>query len=52
MEGYSLTEAMMACIVNPLNGINKAGSVGVPLRDVEVAMAAMRGAGDKISSEW
>ena len=38
VEGYSLTEAMMACIVNPLNGINKAGSVGVPLPDVEVAI--------------
>jgi long-chain acyl-CoA synthetase len=38
VEGYSLTEAMMACIVNPLNGVNKAGSVGVPLPDVEVAI--------------
>ena len=38
VEGYSLTEAMMACIVNPMNGINKTGSVGVPLPDVEVAI--------------
>jgi long-chain acyl-CoA synthetase len=38
VEGYSLTEAMMACIVNPLNGMNKVGSVGVPLPDVEVAV--------------
>jgi long-chain acyl-CoA synthetase len=38
VEGYSLTEAMMACIVNPLNGLNKLGSVGVPLPDVEVAI--------------
>ena len=38
VEGYSLTEAMMACIVNPLNGVNKAGSVGVPLPDIEVAI--------------
>ena len=38
VEGYSLTEAMMACVVNPLNGINKVGSVGVPLPDVEVAV--------------
>jgi long-chain acyl-CoA synthetase len=38
VEGYSLTEAMMACIVNPLNGINKTGSVGVPLPDIEVAI--------------
>jgi long-chain acyl-CoA synthetase len=38
VEGYSLTEAMMACIVNPMNGVNKVGSVGVPLPDVEVAI--------------
>src|SRR5207302_10481089 len=35
VEGYSLTEAMMACIVNPLEGTNKIGSVGIPLPDVE-----------------
>ena len=38
VEGYSLTEGMMACVVNPLNGVNKVGSVGVPLPDVEVAI--------------
>ena len=38
VEGYSLTEAMMACTGNPLNGVNKTGSVGVPLPDVEVAV--------------
>ena len=38
VEGYSLTEAMMACIVNPLEGTNKIGSVGIPLPDVEVAI--------------
>lgn len=38
VEGYSLTEAMMACIVNPLGGVNKPGSVGIPLPDVEVAI--------------
>ncbi len=36
IEGYSLTEAMMACTVNPLQGTNKVGSVGLPLPDVEV----------------
>ena len=36
VEGYSLTEAMMACVANPLNGLNKIGSVGVPLPDVEI----------------
>jgi long-chain acyl-CoA synthetase len=36
VEGYSLTEAMMACCVNPVVGVNKIGSIGVPLPDVEV----------------
>jgi long-chain acyl-CoA synthetase len=36
VEGYSLTEGMMACCVNPVKGTNKIGSIGVPLPDVEV----------------
>jgi long-chain acyl-CoA synthetase len=36
IEGYSLTEGMMACCVNPVQGMNKLGSIGVPLPDVEV----------------
>jgi long-chain acyl-CoA synthetase len=36
VEGYSLTEAMMALCVNPVNGPNKTGSVGMPLPDVHV----------------
>lgn len=36
VEGYSLTEAMMALCVNPVNGANKTGSVGMPLPDVQV----------------
>ena len=36
VEGYSLTEAMMALCVNPVNGPNKVGSVGMPLPDVQV----------------
>ena len=36
VEGYSLTEAMMATFVNPVKGPNKIGSVGLPLPDVEV----------------
>ena len=35
-EGYSLTEAMMACIVNPAVGKKKTGSIGLPVPDVEV----------------
>ncbi|HEY0370519.1 MAG TPA: AMP-binding protein [Thermoanaerobaculia bacterium] len=36
VEGYSLTEAGMACCVNPLQGEYKIGSVGMPLPDVMV----------------
>src|SRR3954470_16477992 len=36
VEGYSLTEAMMALCVNPVKGPNKLGSVGMPLPDVSV----------------
>ena len=36
VEGYSLTEAMMALCVNPPSGVNKLGSVGMPLPDVLV----------------
>jgi long-chain acyl-CoA synthetase len=35
IEGYSLTEGMMACLVNPLRGLAKLGSIGVPLPDVD-----------------
>jgi long-chain acyl-CoA synthetase len=36
VEGYSLTEAMMACCTNPAKGENKLGSVGMPLPDVAI----------------
>ena len=36
VEGYSLTEGMMACCVNPVKGPNKIGSIGLPLPDVDV----------------
>jgi len=36
IEGYSLTEAMMACCINPVQGPNKIGSIGLPLPDVDV----------------
>jgi len=35
IEGYSLTEGMMACLVNPMKGNAKIGSIGLPLPDVE-----------------
>ena len=36
VEGYSLTEGMMACCVNPVRGTAKTGSIGMPLPDVDV----------------
>jgi long-chain acyl-CoA synthetase len=36
VEGYSLTEAMMALCANPVRGVNKIGSVGMPFPDVLV----------------
>ena len=36
IEGYSLTEAMMALCANPVKGVNKIGSVGMPFPDVLV----------------
>jgi long-chain acyl-CoA synthetase len=36
LEGYSLTEGMMACCLNPVKGTSKIGSIGMPLPDVEV----------------
>jgi long-chain acyl-CoA synthetase len=36
VEGYSLTEGMMACCVNPVQGENKIGSIGMPLPDVDL----------------
>ncbi len=36
VEGYSLTEATMACCLNPYRGENKIGSVGMPMPDVKV----------------
>ena len=36
VEGYSLTEAQMAVIANPVRGEKKVGSVGMPLPDVDL----------------
>jgi long-chain acyl-CoA synthetase len=38
VEGYSLTEAQMAVVANPVRGEKKAGSVGMPLPDVHVTI--------------
>jgi long-chain acyl-CoA synthetase len=50
VEGYSLTEAMMALCANPVKGVNKIGSVGMPFPDVLVRIYdAEEGTG---SSNW
>jgi long-chain acyl-CoA synthetase len=36
VEGYSLTEAQMAVVANPVRGEKKTGSIGMPLPDVQV----------------
>ncbi len=36
VEGYGLTESMMAAIVEPVNGPHKPGSIGLPMPDVEL----------------
>ncbi len=36
MEGYALTESMVAAVISPVHGAHKPGSVGMPLPDVEV----------------
>ncbi len=38
VEGYSLTEAQMAAVANPVLGSKKTGSVGMPLPDVHVTI--------------
>ena len=35
-EGYGLSEAPTATHCNPLDGVNKTGSIGIPLPDVDV----------------
>jgi long-chain acyl-CoA synthetase len=39
VEGYSLTEAMIAAALNPVRGAKKIGSVGIPVPDVEMRIA-------------
>ncbi|RUA15318.1 MAG: AMP-dependent synthetase [Clostridia bacterium] len=36
VEGYALTESMMAIVCTPVNGMYKTGSVGMPVSDVSV----------------
>lgn len=40
-EGYGLSEAPTATHCNPLMGVNKTGSIGMPLPDVEVKIISL-----------
>jgi len=43
LEGYGLTEASPVVSLNPLRGIRKPGSVGLPLEGIEVKVVNERG---------
>jgi len=43
LEGYGLTEASPVVSFNPLVGKRKAGSIGLPLKDIEVAIVSKDG---------
>src|SRR5512137_1786670 len=40
-EAYGLSEAPTGTHCNPLNGVNKTGSIGMPLPDVEVKLISL-----------
>ena len=40
-EGYGLSEAPTATHCNPLNGVNKTGSIGMPLPNVDVKIVSL-----------
>ena len=44
LEGYSLTEAMMACCLNPVQGESKIGSIGLPVSDVDARIVGVEDA--------
>ncbi len=40
-EGFGMSELPVAVTSNPVNGVNKIGSIGVPLPDVEVRIVSL-----------
>jgi long-chain acyl-CoA synthetase len=52
LEGYTMTECMQAATLNSVVGINKEGSVGMPLPDVVIRIADTEtGQGSKLPGE-
>jgi len=41
VEGYGLSETPTACIVNPCNGENRHGAIGLPMTDVEARIVSL-----------
>lgn len=52
LEGYAMTETMQAATLNPIMGVNKEGSVGMPLPDVVIKIVdSETGRGDMKAGE-
>lgn len=51
VEGYGLSEASPVVCVNPINGVNKAGSIGVPLPATQVKLETLEGEADTTKGE-
>ena len=43
IEGYGLTEAAPVVCINPVDGVKKAGSIGLPLPDIDVIVGDEHG---------
>jgi long-chain acyl-CoA synthetase len=41
VEGYGLTEAGPVCTINPISGVNKAGSTGLPVPGTVIEIASL-----------
>jgi long-chain acyl-CoA synthetase len=48
VEGYALTESCVGATANPVQGVHKTGSVGIPMPDVEVRIVNAEGNGESL----
>lgn len=49
VEGYGLTESSPVVCVNPVEGINKSGSIGLPLPQTEIALFDLEDRAQKVA---